>query len=191
MKLNADYWEQRYQEHNTPWDLGGPAPALTQYLQEQSVEAKILIPGAGHAYEAEWLLNQGFRDIHVLDYSAQAVKEAKQRFVGSEQINWHVEDFFNHRGSYDLIIEQTFFCALDPKLRKAYAVQMKNLLRPDGVLMGLLFNFPLTEQGPPFGGSIAEYRSYFEGNFQIEHLEPCTNSIKPRAGREIFMELRA
>lgn len=191
MELNANYWEQRYLQHNTPWDLGGPSPALTAYLENIDRSASILVPGAGHAYEAEWLINQDFTNIHVLDYSAQAVKEAKERFPNSDLVHWHVEDFFDHNGAYDVIVEQTFFCALDPILRMDYALKMKSLLKPGGILMGLLFDFPLTEQGPPFGGSKSEYLAYFEGNFQIEHLETCSNSIKPRAGREIFIELRA
>jgi len=45
---------------------------------------------------------------------------------------------------------------------------MKELLNPKGKLIGLLFQFPLTEVGPPFGGSKEEYNSLFENDFDIK-----------------------
>lgn len=191
MELNDKYWEKRYLEHRTPWDIGSSAPALTEYLEQQSRELKILIPGAGRAYEAEWLVKNGFKDVSVIDLSAQAIKEAKDRFKESDTVKWFVQDFFEHEGQYDLIIEQTFFCALNPELRDAYVAKMKALLNKGGRLMGVLFNFPLSESGPPFGGSEKEYRRRFEAEFEILTLAPAYNSIKPRAGREIFIELKA
>jgi hypothetical protein len=98
-------------------------------------------------------------------------------------------DFFSHSGSYDLILEQTFFCALEPSLRPKYAQKMFSMLKPGGKLQGLLFNFSLTEVGPPFGGSIAEYIDYFSPLFKINQIEPCHNSIKPRMGNELFIDL--
>ena len=87
---------------------------------------------------------------------------------------------------YDLIIEQTFFCALNPSLRDKYVEKMHELLNPKGKLIGLLFQFPLTEEGPPFGGSENEYIKLFSNNFKIRTLETAYNSIKPREGRELF-----
>lgn len=188
--LDQQYWESRYLEGSTPWDMGGPAPALTHYLEDVNPEASILIPGAGRAWEAHWLFAKDFKNIHVIDLSKEALELAKA-LREKTSINWIEGDFFEHQGQYDYIVEQTFFCALDPKLRKDYAQHMKQLLKPGGRLFGVLFNFPLSEQGPPFGGSEDEYRHLFQGDFEIKHLEPCYNSIKPRAGREFFLELIA
>lgn len=60
---------------------------------------------------------------------------------------------FSLKDSFDLIIEQTFFCALDPKLRPEYAVKMAELLKPGGRLVGVLFNDTLNNDKPPFGGT--------------------------------------
>jgi thiopurine S-methyltransferase len=47
-ELTADYWSQRYQEKNTPWDLGNVSPAIKEYMDRwPKREARILIPGAG------------------------------------------------------------------------------------------------------------------------------------------------
>jgi SAM-dependent methyltransferase len=95
-------------------------------------------------------------------------------------------DFFDHQDSYDLILEQTFFCALSPSLRNDYVTHMHRLLKSGGKLVGLLFQFPLTESGPPFGGSATEYLDRFEPLFSIQTLETCYNSIPPRQGNELF-----
>ena len=90
-----------------------------------------------------------------------------------------------------MIIEQTFVSALAPDLRPAYARQCAALLRPGGRLVGLLFDdvyAGATE--PPFGGSPAEYREYFEPYFEFVHFETAHNSLSARAGRELFICLR-
>jgi len=84
-----------------------------------------------------------------------------------------------------LILEQTFFCALNPDLRTKYVQKMSELLSKDGKLVGLLFGveFP---NNPPFGGSKEEYLTLFSSKFKINLLEPCHNSAKPRMGSELF-----
>jgi hypothetical protein len=83
-------------------------------------------------------------------------------------------------------LEQTFFCALLPEIRKKYVSKMHQLLKPEGKLVGLLFNIPLNDNKPPFGGNESEYRSLFEEKFKIEKMETAYNSIPPRAGSELF-----
>ena len=95
-------------------------------------------------------------------------------------------DFFNYQGSFDLIIEQTFFCALDPLLRESYVLKTNDLLNEKGKLAGLLFDFPLNNDGPPFGGSKLEYVNLFKYKYTINVLERAYNSIKPREGKELF-----
>jgi thiopurine S-methyltransferase len=63
-------------------------------------------------------------------------------------------------------------------------------LSPGGKLAGLYFNFPLTQEGPPYGGSEEEYRKRFSAQFEIEKMYAAPNSIKPRAGRELWVEMR-
>lgn len=63
---------------------------------------------------------------------------------------------------------------------------MKSLLNSNGKIAGLLFQFPLTEVGPPFGGSKDEYLQLFENDFEIKTLETAYNSIKPREEKELF-----
>jgi hypothetical protein len=98
-------------------------------------------------------------------------------------------DFFEHQGQYDLIFEQTFFCALPPTMRENYVRKMHQLLSVNGKLVGLLFNKTF-ETGPPFGGSQSEYNQLFKNNFEFLQMDLCYNSIKPRANSELFIELK-
>ncbi len=187
MKLTKDYWENRYQNNDFGWDAGAITTPLKDYFDQlPNKELKILIPGAGNSYELEYLLNNGFVNTFVLDFAKTPLQNIKNR-LGLLSNNHLIEsDFFEHHGQYDLIVEQTFFCALEPQLRKKYDEKMASLLQPSGKIVGLLFQFPLTKVGPPFGGSKEEYISLFEKDFTINILETAYNSIKPRKGNELF-----
>ncbi len=187
--MEANYWDNRYARHETGWDLGEISPPLKHYfngLADKSI--RILIPGGGNSYEAEYLVGKGFTNVTVVDISAVLIERLSEKF--SRQMNKGLQlihqDFFMHKGKYDLIIEQTFFCALDPALRPDYVRHMCELLSEGGKLVGVLFDrdFP---GGPPFGGSRAEYRTLLATDFEVLVLEPCYNSALPRAGSEAFL----
>jgi 2-polyprenyl-3-methyl-5-hydroxy-6-metoxy-1,4-benzoquinol methylase len=190
MELNEHFWEQKYQERKTGWDIGRASTPIIAYLEQlDNKELSILIPGCGNGYEAEWAHKNGFKNVHILDFASSAIANFKKRYPHFEASSLHQEDFFNHEGKYDIIIEQTFFCSLDPSMRKQYAEKMQQLLNPNGRLIGLLFNTDF-EDGPPFGGDKDEYKKYFSPYFFFKYFENCYNSIKPRAGTELFMVLK-
>ena len=190
-KAEEQYWSQRYLENQTGWDLGAPSTPIKKYIDQlENKNLKILIPGAGNSYEAEYLFNQGFKNVHVLEISKEPL-EAFQKRVPDFPANQMVQDdFFNHKGKYDLILEQTFFCSFTPTPynRQHYASQINELLNDNGKLVGLWFNFPLTGdmEKRPFGGSKKEYLNYFEPLFKINTFEGCYNSIEARNNNELF-----
>jgi methyl halide transferase len=186
--FDASYWENRWREGQTGWDIGHVSTPIREYADQLIDKSlRILIPGCGSGYEAEYLHRSGFNNVWLMDFSPTAVKSFMQRvpdFPGDKVL---LEDFFLHEGQYDLIIEQTLFCAISPELRTEYAAKAASLLVPGGKLAGLLFSFPLTSEGPPFGGSAEEYIRTFSSHFKIRVLEEAYNSIAPRAGRELFV----
>jgi SAM-dependent methyltransferase len=185
--LDQQYWDNRYQNGTASWDLQQVSPPLKNYIDQiQNKNLSVLIPGAGNAYEAKYLLEQGFTNITVLDIAPSVVASLQKQFENNPNIKIIEADFFQHMGQYDLILEQTFFCALPPSLRPQYAHKMHQLLKSGGKLAGLLFNKQF-EVNPPFGGTALEYRKLFGELFEIKTMEACTNSISPRQGSELFI----
>lgn len=186
--LTKQYWNNRYVTDDFSWDIGDVSLPLKTYIEQLSnKDISILIPGAGNAYEAEFLFRKGFKNVTVLDFAEAPLQNIKKRLPEFPDKQLIQQDFFEHQGQYDLIIEQTFFCAIDPSLRRQYVKHMHHLLKPNGKLIGLLFDDVLNSDKPPFGGNKEEYESLFSPTFNIKVLETCYNSIKPREGRELFM----
>ena len=182
--LSAAYWEQRYQEQQTGWDIGKPSTPLVTFIDGiENKEAAILIPGCGNSYEAEYLVDKGFTHLTVIDIAPSPVERLKEKI--GDKATVLEEDFFQHKGQYDYILEQTFFCALNPALRPSYVQKMNELLTDKGKLAGVLFNKQF-ETNPPFGGSKEEYELLFAQQLQLANMEACYNSIPPRAGTELF-----
>lgn len=186
-----EYWSLRYQEGRTGWDIGYPSTPIKEYVDQlTNKKLKILIPGAGNAYEAAYLYEQGFEHVHILDISSIPLEQFKERYPDFPESQLILGNFFEHEGEYDLIIEQTFFCSFPPSKenRIAYAHKMNSLLKPGGKLVGVWFTMPLTGdmEKRPFGGDKEEYLAYFEPHFKVHSFEPCHNSIAPRQGNELF-----
>jgi thiopurine S-methyltransferase len=189
LNLDENYWSGRYQTQNTGWDVGSVSTPLKEFFDSlTNKNLKILVPGAGNGYEVEYLHHKEFKNIYLLDFAKEPLENFKSRNPEFPNEFLIQEDFFAHSGKYDLIIEQTFFCALTPSLRENYAEKMGRLLKPEGRLVGLLFNDPLNTDRPPFGGSRKEYEALFTNYFAEVKLEEAHNSISPRAGRELWLE---
>ncbi len=110
--------ERKIPGRETGWDLGAVSPPIKAYIDQlNDKNISILIPGAGNAYEAAYLFEQGFKNITVLDLAIKPLKNLKERVPDFPEHQLLHQNFFDHKGQYDLIIEQTFFCALDPSLR--------------------------------------------------------------------------
>lgn len=191
MNYYEAFWNHKYLSGETGWDIGQVSTPIKEYIDQLSDKnLKILIPGGGNSYEAEYLFENGFNNVFVVDISSIPLKNLAERIPSFPKENLLHADFFELEDTFDLILEQTFFCALDPSLREAYTDKMHQLLKPGGKLVGLLFNIPLNDDKPPFGGNKDEYENLFSEKFKIEKMETAYNSIPPRARNELFFKLR-
>lgn len=192
MNLDGNYWENRYRNAETGWDIGYVSTPLKAYFDQlDDKKQAILIPGAGNGHEAAYLFQTGFTNVFILDISLTPLNNFHAQWPAFPEDHLIHGNFFEHTGQYDLIVEQTFFCALDPMLRPDYAKKMYQLLTDQGTLAGLLFDDPLMPSGgPPFGGTGDEYFHYFQPYFTFRTFEKSFNSIPARSGRELFMLLK-
>ncbi len=204
-------WEGAWQEGRTRWDAGASSPTLLALDSDGTIAGllssvqpeapyRVLVPGAGSGYDVFTLARAG-RDITGVDLAPSAEQKfsaLRSEHLTSGSTNYLTRDFFSlpddpaHRGRYHLIWDYTFFCALPPRLRDAWAATLERLLRPSGVLLTLMY--PLVEgtevdrdQGPPFPLSRAIYERHLlasNRSFQLERLAAVDRSHPGREGRE-------
>ena len=189
VNLDSDYWNNRYIQNKTGWDIGCANPIHIDYVLENiEKSARILIPGAGSGYELSKLWKFGYTNIFAIDLSL----EAKKRFLSQNptfpENQYLVGDFFELNQNFDLLLEQTFFCAIEPQLRSQYVNKAHTILNTNGKLFGVLFSIQF-QGGPPFGGDISEYKMLFHSKFSILKLEKSYQSISPRQDKELIIEL--
>lgn len=179
----ADFWENRYRDNVTPWDAGKVPDSLRAYSSTLPSGARILIPGCGSAYEADFLAGRGF-DVLAIDFSLAAVEAAQKNLAGHANIV-RLADFFefDFGKPYDVIYERAFLCALPPRMWPQYAPRAAQLLRSGGELAGFFF-FRETERGPPFGTTPEALHALLDPCFELAEDKAVTDSIPVFQGAE-------
>ncbi len=157
-------WEQRFREDAAPWERGSLHPAAGMWIGDGSAlkNASILVPGCGRGPEPLAFAKAGL-EVTALDMAPSAI--AFQRRVLAEHglsavlvegdaLAWRPD------APADLIYEQTFLCAISPKLRPAYEEAVHAWLKPGGRLLAL---FMQKDEwgGPPYACPLASMRSLF------------------------------
>ena len=79
-QFNENYWNNRYLQQQTGWDLQQASLPLKKYI-DQLVDKtiSILIPGCGNAHEAAYLAQNGFTNITLIDIAPALVATLQQK----------------------------------------------------------------------------------------------------------------
>jgi len=94
-KLDKSFWDARYLNNEIGWDLGEISIPLKEYIDQLADKSiRILIPGAGNSHEAEYLHNQGFKNVIVADISPTAINNFKNRVTSFLKVIFYVSIFF-------------------------------------------------------------------------------------------------
>jgi len=191
--LSPAAWNDRYQNGNTPWDLSGPTPEFVRLLEEERLPPKgrVLVPGGGRGHDAILFARRGY-EVDLVDFAPEAVEAALVAAAKEKAVVYaYCRDFFDlasvgyHQAGYDMLLEYTFFCAIDPELRARYAKTAAALLKPGGLLVALFFPTSIDKPGPPFPVSREEVEKVFAPFFEVR-IETPVQSVKPREGREFL-----
>ncbi len=186
----ADYWNEQYGAKRPGWDAGSVSIPIKEYFEQiEDKNMRILVPGAGNAYEVEYLHAAGFQQVFLMEIAEQPIRNFLSRVPDFPREHILREDFFQAQGQYDRIVELAFISSFRADERQAYVQKMHELLALKGKLIGLVFNHHFHLDHPPYGGTEQEYDALFRPFFDFDALPVAHNSIKPRAGREIFLKL--
>ncbi len=188
ISASSDFWESRYQDGDTGWDVGHVSGPLRQIIDQLSdLSSRILVPGAGNAYEVAYLREKGFEHVFLLDWASTPLQRFAHQYPDFPSSQLLQCDFFQLEGTFDIVLEQTFFCALPPAQRPDYVDKMHEVLNPGGMLLGVLFDAPLNDDKPPYGGNVAAYRMLFSRQFAPVSFTPCPDSEPSRQHREVYI----
>ncbi len=190
-----DFWNSRYLEKNTGWDLGRVSPPFVHLVESGKIApySTVLIPGAGRGWEAIHLARLGYH-VTCVDFAPEAIASARELALKEgATVTFLLEDLFRldpeKHGVFDYLLEQTCFCAIDPDRRPDYVRMAVRMIRPGGELVGLFYVHG-REGGPPWTTTAAEVRELFRGDFDFVEFAIAEHSVESRKGEEILARLR-
>ena len=188
-------WEEIYQKGDAFWNKGAPSPPMKQYLAQNAVRGRTLVPGCGHGHEVALAVEHGL-DATGLDIAPTGVAEARALFPQLAE-RFVVGDLFNPpeelRNAFDVVLEHTCMSGLHPRLRADYRRGVDLTLRPGGLLVGVWFINPDLdpgEEGPPFPFSVPDLTALFADGYQIVADYVPDVAFGGREGRERMRVLR-
>jgi SAM-dependent methyltransferase len=185
------FWDALFQRGRDGWELGRPAPPLLRwFLAHPPRGQRLLVVGAGRGNEA-LLLHELGAHVTALDFSDEAVTALKARAAaGHANLTVVQQDLFTLTGGdFDLVVEHTCFCAIDPGRRDEYVAAVAAALRPGGELIGLFWDHG-RPGGPPFTTTREELERRFAARFDWISDEVPRDSVAARQGQEMLIQLK-
>ncbi len=146
-------YKERYEAHDTPWDIGKPDFNLVQTVTTTPIKpCKALDIGCGTGDNTIWLSQQNF---HVLgiDTSEIAIEKAKQKALKANvNCSFIVIDFLKSRvegAPFGFAFDRGCFHSLNSdKERKSFAENVSAHLEKDGLWLSLVGNADEQRHGP-------------------------------------------
>lgn len=185
------YWNARYRDGLSGWDLGGPSPVFARLLAEGRLpRGRALVLGSGHGHDALAFARAGW-EVTGVDFSSEAVAHARRAAAADVPAPVFVEaDLFRlppaWDAGFDLVVEYVTYCAVAPVRREAFAQAVARVLAPGGTLLALFFPVETRPDGPPYGVDIEEAVRLFSADFDLLERSVPPDSVKPRRGREVL-----
>jgi len=139
---SVDFWQERFERNETPWDRGRVSPQLLHWLEQGLIGPahRIAVPGCGSGHEVLALAQAGCQ-VTGIDYAEGALKLCRQRLedaglgdadpvelVQADVLSWQPA------APFDIVYDQTCWCALHPDHWRDWADQLYAWVRPGGTL---------------------------------------------------------
>jgi len=188
---SSQYWDDRYQQNATGWELGTPTPAFVDYFTSlKNNVGSLLVLGSGSGHDAIWFAQRGYQ-VTGIDFSSEALQRSSSlAHSAGVSLKFFHRDIFDlspdQHGQFDVIVEYVTFCAINPSRRAEFARVVSSLLRPGGKCVGLFFPLDNRVGGPPFAVNLDEIQKLFGNYFELQSSTEPVHSVSPRKGKEML-----
>lgn len=184
--MSRDYWEQRYQSKDMPWEKGAPSPGLVDFLAAHPDLARgtVCVPGCGTGHDAREFAKHGFA-VTGFDLAPSAIELARRETAAAGlKADFQLADFLRDAApqKFDCIFEHTLFCAIQPNERDEYVRAVLRWLKPGGVYLAVNY-LECDPDGPPFPTTRVELLERFSPHFELR-ADWVPRSYPNREGRE-------
>ncbi|RYZ76365.1 MAG: methyltransferase domain-containing protein [Proteobacteria bacterium] len=189
--VDTKFWNDSYVEGETPWDTRQEFhPSLPRLVPPlKLMRSRVLVAGCGRGHDAAWFAQQG-HIVTAIDYSAEAIKQAKDLYGHIPDLTFVQADAFNlpqnFDKSFDIVFEHTLYCAITPEKRNDLVKAWRRVLVDNGHLMAMMFASE-KRRGPPWGGSEWEIRHRLAKTFRVLYWQRLRDSVPKRLGSELFV----
>ncbi len=181
---HSGFWKKIYAAGDAGWDLGGPCPVFEHLLRSDLAppRGRVAFPGCGTGHDVRLFLAAGY-DAVGFDFA-----------IEPKGIPFEHLDVFElgerHPAAFDVVVEYTCYCAIDPARRSEYAGALRAALKAGGRLIALLYPMEPRPDGPPFGIDEAEIDTVLGAGLELLHVETPASSVESRRGRERLVIFR-
>jgi SAM-dependent methyltransferase len=134
------HWEEVYRSKpavETSWYQAEPTTSLAM-IRDAGIrpDQGLIDVGGGASRLVDHLLNRGYRDVTVLDLSAEAMEQARRRLgAKARQVEWVVADITEYAPDRQFAVwhdRAAFHFLTDPVDRERYVQVLRVALRPGG-----------------------------------------------------------
>ena len=172
----------------TPWDIGGPQPAVQQLVALGVVKGEVLDPGTGPGHHAIYYASKGYSATGV-DASPSGLERARENArKAGVSVDFQLADATKLAGlenRFDTVVDSAFYhtFSTEPELQRSYARALHRATKPGARLY--MFEFGAHDVNGfrmPRSLSEADFRQVFpDAGWEITHLGPTTYQVNMSA----------
>ena len=187
--MSQNYWENRYQTKDMPWEKGEASPGLVDFLaaHPELKRGTVCVPGCGTGHDVREWAKVGFK-AYGFDIAPSAIGLSNEKTKAAGlKAKFQLGDFLHDEPPfrYDWLFEHTLFCAIDPSERDDYVQAALRWLKPGGQYLAVNYLIP-DKDGPPFGTTREELMQRFSPHFDLR-ADWVPRSYPNRTGQELVM----
>jgi thiopurine S-methyltransferase len=190
LKVEADFWHDRWEKNLTGFHLDEVNPYLKEYWPTLNIKAsaRVFVPLSGKTRDLIWLAEQG-HEVVAIELSLLAVTAffaennlipEKHEIEGlqywqSGKITLFCGDFFalttDILGHVDAVYDRASLVALPLAMRQVYAQKLAELCPEVPKLLVTLEYDQSKMDGPPFSVTAEEVSALYQADYQVKQLK--------------------